>query len=321
MQTREALAGITPGGTADFTAGDLSRGAPAATTGAILERFNETDEVDLVAVARRFYRAHPDAFHQLVVYTTRSLNPVAGTLAFEINVRNDVRGIGVDVADLSATWGSGGALESVVFMDSIDTYLDVDGLEVLAHEVGHRWLARLRHRAAGGAASALLSGDGVHWSFFHDTAGSFLGGNVIADHGGGRFETVDFARRYGPLDQYAMGLLRPEEVPPVFHVEAADDFRPSRAYKPSSPSEAGVTFTGVRREVAIEEVVAAMGPRVPPGGGVPRTWRMAFVLVADGNSPASARRQAAAIRIRSAFAPFFEAATGGRMRGETRLAP
>ena len=318
MQTREAVAGVTPGGRPGLAAADLSQGEPAGTGAALVERFSETEEVDLVAVSRRFFAAYPDAFDQLVIYTTRPLNPVSGTLAFEINVRNDVIGIGVPILDDSASWGSAGVLESVVFMDAIDTYLEVDGLEVLAHEVGHRWLARLRHLTPAGGPSTALMGDGVHWSFFHDTP-SFLGGNVIADGGGGRFETVDFARRYGPLDQYAMGLLGPEEVPPVFHVGAADDFRPARAYKPSSASEAGVAFTGVRHDVDIAQVVAAMGPRLPPAGEAPRRWTIAFILVAEPMAPATPRRRAAAARIRAAFGPFFEAATEGRMRAETRL--
>ena len=62
-------------------------------------------------------------------------------------------------------------------------------------------------------------------------------GNDIADRGGGRFETVDFARGYQPLDQYAMGLRAPAEVPPFFYVEGADDFRPNRAFKSSSAPE------------------------------------------------------------------------------------
>lgn len=322
LETREAVAGVSPGATTEFSVADLSRGTPAGTRGALVERFSENDEIDLVAATRRFYSSHPDDFDQLVLYTTRPSNPVAGTLAFEINVENAVRGIGLDVLDSTATWGSAGALESVVFMDAVDAYLDVDGLEVLAHEVGHRWLARLRYATGPGTTSgALMSGDAVHWSFFHDTGASFLGGNTIAEPGAGRFETVDFARRYGPLDQYAMGLRAPEEVSGIFHVEVADDFRPSRAYKASSPSEAGVSFTGVRRDVGIEEVVAAMGPRLPRASEAPRTWRMAFLLIADPGAPASARRQAAVARIRSAFTPFFEAATDGRMRAESRLRP
>ncbi len=213
--------------------------------GALVERFSETEKLDLVSVLRRFYASHADAFEQVVVYTTRPLNPAPGTLAFELNIKNAVTGIGLEPVDAAAAWGSAGTLESVVYRDAVDPYLGSDGFEFLAHEVGHRWLARLRFREGSGALSSALLGRGaVHWSFFLDTQASVLEGNSIRDLGGGRFETVDFARGYGPLDQYVMGLRAPQEVPPLFYVDSPDDFRPSRPYKAGSTPEAGVTFTG-----------------------------------------------------------------------------
>jgi len=314
IQTREALVGVSPGGTAGLTVADLSAARPPGSTGALAERFSETEKVDLVSVSRRFLSRHPDLFEQIVVYTTRPLNPVPGSLAFEINVRNDVQGIGVETGfDQSAPWGSEGALASIAYMDAIDQYLEVDGFEILAHEVGHRWLARLRFRDASGRPRDSLLGRGlVHWSFFLNSEASVLEGNEITDHGGGRFETVDIARRYSALDQYAMGLRLPEEVPPFFFVDEPDNFRPNRAFKFSSPPEAGISFTGVRRDVRIEDVIAGMGPRVPDATRAPRRLRQAFVLVADEQAPATVARREALARIRSRFEPFYREATSGR---------
>src|SRR5262249_39825326 len=123
MQSREAVVGVVPGATLDLAAANLSAGAPRGAAGALVERFSETEKLDLVSVLHRFYAGHPDAFQQVIVYTTRPLNPLPGTLAFEINVKNAVSGIGLDLSDDSAGWGSAGALESVVYMDSIDQYL------------------------------------------------------------------------------------------------------------------------------------------------------------------------------------------------------
>lgn len=319
MGSREAVVGLSPGATLEVTAADLSAGGPLGASGALCERFSETEKADLVSVVRRFLTSHADLAEQLVVYTARPLNPLPGSLAFEVNVRNEVKGIGLPTQDAAADWGSSGALASVVYMDSIDAYLDLDGFEVLAHEVGHRWLAALEFRDPRGERSrALLAADRIHWSFFLDSGASVLGGNRIADLGGGRFETVDFARGYGPLDRYAMGLLAPEQVPPVFYVEAPDDFRPNRTYKPSSSPEAGVAFTGVRREVRVEDVVAALGPREPPAAA-PRVLRQAYLLVADAEAPATAARAAAVARIRARFEAYFAAATGGLGRVDSRL--
>jgi hypothetical protein len=277
----------------------------------MVERFSETEHADLVAVTRRFLEGRADVFQQVVVYTTRPLNPVPGTLAFQINIRNDVSGIGLEQMDHSRAWGSAGALESVVYMDSADTYAEHDGFEFLAHEVGHRWLARMSAGAPGETKGTGLLGRGdVHWSFFLHTDASVMEGNAIADRGRGRFETVDVARRFSPLDQYAMGLRLAEEVPPFFYVDVPDDFRPPRAFKASAAPEPGVTFTGVRRDVDSGDVVRAMGPRVPALG--PPVFRQAFVLVADETEPATEARIRTVARIRSRFGPYFTEATGGR---------
>jgi hypothetical protein len=319
MQTREALVGLSPGGADSLTPADLAGASPRSSSGALVERFSEAEKLDVVSTARRFYATHGDDFEQLVVYTTRPLNPLGGSLAFEVNVRNEVEGLGLDRLDRTAEWGSAGRLESVVFMDAVDNYRDVDGFEVLGHEVGHRWLARLSFRTPAGGTSSALLGDGVHWSFFFDTDASVMGGNDIEDRGGGRFETVDFARGYSALDQYAMGLRPAGEVPPFFHVDEADDFRPNRPYRFSSSSEAGVSFTGVARQVRIEDVVAALGPRVPDASRAPRLLRQAYLLVGDRAAPPTGPRQAIVARIRARFEAYYAAATGGRGQVQTHL--
>jgi hypothetical protein len=319
MQSREALVGVAPGGSFDLTAGDLSRGQPRGAVGALVERFSETDRLDLVSTVRRFLSTHADRFEQVIVYTTRPLNPVPGSLAFEINVRNDVRGIGQDVIDHGGEWGSPARLESVVFMDTIDAYLEHDGFEILGHEVGHRWLTRLRFRDPRGSGHGLLGRGLVHWSFFLDSDASVMEGNEIEDRGGGRFETVDFARGFSPLDQYVMGFRAPEEVPPFFFVERADDFRPNRSFRFSTAPEAGVTFTGVRRDVRIEDVIAELGPRVPDHTRAPRLLRQAFVLVSDAVAPATEARRRAVARIRTRFEETYSRATGGRAAVDSTL--
>ena len=321
MQTREALVGVSPGGAESLTAADFSAAgrlplpAPAPSWSASARPRSWTWS------RRAGGSTRPTATTSISWSSTprRPLNPVGGSLAFEVNVRNDVAGIGLERLDRGAEWGSAARLESVVFMDSIDTYRDVDGFEILGHEVGHRWLARLAFRPPGGGTSAALLGrGGVHWSFFLDTDASVMDGNDIEDRGG-RFETVDFARGYSALDQYAMGLRSASEVPPFFYVDEADNFRPNRPYRSSTSPEAGVSFTGTARIVHIEDVVAAMGPRVPDASRAPRLLRQAYVLVGDAVAPATEARAAVVSRIRSRFEGYYAAATGGRGIAQTHL--
>ena len=312
VESPTAIVGLAPGRSWDFSPADLSSGQPRGATGAVVERFSQREELDLVSTLRRFYRDHSDAYDLVVTYTGRPLNPSPGSLAFEINVQNQASGIGLPAFDTARDWGSAGRLESIVFMDSVDPYLELDGFEVLAHEAGHRWLANARVRTPSNSPHGVLQGSGGHWNFFLDSDASLLGGNDIVERSPGRFETVDIARRYSPLDQYLMGLRLPEEVPSFFYVEGADDLRPNRAYKPSSGSEPGVSFTGVRREVHIEDVIAAMGPRLPDATRAPHVFRVAFILVEDAKAPATPARLAALARIRRGFEGYFREATDGR---------
>ena len=130
---------------------------------------------------------------------------------------------------------------------------------------------------------------------------------------------MEITRGYSALDQYVMGLRLPAEVPPFFYVDEADNFRPNRAFKFSSAPEAGISFTGVRREVTIEDVVAALGPRVPDATRAPRVLRQAFLLVADAAAPATPARRQASARIRARFGPYYREATGGRATADSTL--
>jgi hypothetical protein len=319
VQVAEAWVGVTPGAAPLEGQSDLSAGRTAP-SGPVLERFSDQDRIDLVAVTARFAATHDDVFDQVAVYTTRGLNPLGGTLAFEVTIRNATTGIGTAVFDDAASWGAGAALQSVLFMDTVRPYRDVDGFEVLGHEVGHRWLASLRFAPAGfGTGTELMTGDGVHWSFFFDSDASVLGGNDLVPVGDGRFESVDVARRFGPIDQYAMGLRDLSEVPPLVVYDVPDEFRPPRAYKSSSSPEVGVSFSAFPRTIAPAQVPAAMGPRTGPPSEVPRLWRLAFVLVADAVAPATAEHLAPLGRIRRNFEEWFRGATDGRGQVTTTL--
>ena len=66
----DAVVGLSPGRTGQFTAADLSTAAgSAAAATALGERFSEETDIDMVAVARKFYQTHPDSYDQLVTWT------------------------------------------------------------------------------------------------------------------------------------------------------------------------------------------------------------------------------------------------------------
>ena len=318
----EGVVGIAPGGSANgFTPVDFAAAAGQAGV-SLAESLRSSDGLDLVAVARKFYRDHPDEYDGLVVFTNRRLVET-GVFAFEQTVQNDVTGIGAAAVDRSGDYGSGGRLHSVAMMDSLTKYPDDpfrvflgadSGLAVLAHEVGHRWLTQATFQDDARVSRELLGRDEVHWSFFVDTDGSHLEGNDIVDEGGGRFRTVAAGVRYSPVDQYLMGLRDAAEVAPFFFVRNPL----GTGSDAGSDPEVGVSFTGTRKDVALADLVAAMGRREPAFGTSPRTIRQAFVYVAVGAAPAAADIEKLE-RIRAAWEPFFAASTEGRGAVEARL--
>ncbi len=319
----EGVVGIAPGSNrGGFTPVDMSGVASAVSGGAIAESFRLQNELDLVAAARKFYRTHADEFQQLLFFTNQSLIS-RGTFAYENNVKNTDLGTGVGVEDFSGRYGSAGRLESVVMMDALSKYsedpqLPINGedtsLSLIGHEVGHRWLASARFRDGATNSSDLLGRDLVHWSFFMDSDGSFDEGNELSDLGGGQFRTAGASLRYGALDQYIMGLRRPDEVPPILLVRnplgAGSD--------PGRDPQTGITFQGTRRDVTIGEVIAAEGPRSPAASTTLAPWRQAFVYVSVGGA-ADPAAIAKLDRIRRQWEGFFTASVDSRRRVNTRL--
>ena len=324
---REAVVALSPGAAGAFAALDLSAPGPSpGGSSAVGERFAAEASLDLVAAAQRFYAEFPDAYDQILFWTDTRVTD-ENTFAFETTVNNAIEGIGQEILDLGSDYGSAGRLQSVVVMDNLGKYpsdpaslvprLGQDtSLSLLAHESGHRWGATLLFQDANGEVSDLLLGrQRAHWSFFFDSDASVLEGNDIEDRGGGSFLTVGAVKRYGPLDLYAMGLISESEVPPVFYVADPSGTGRDRESAPST----GVTFTGTRREVTIADIVAAMGPRRPSTGRAPRGHRQAWVYVVGRGRAADPAALNKLERFRRDFEPFFEAATEGRMRLETRI--
>jgi hypothetical protein len=322
VSVTDAVVGLSPGRSGNFTTINLNGPDPSSGTGALGESFAAQSSLDSVAVAKKFYQSHSDNYDQILIWTDRRL--VRNAFAFEITVANEIRGIAVDIYDLSRDYGSGGRLRSVVVMDAVTKYPDDptqkflgenNTVSVMGQEVGHRWLAYMNFRDHNGAQSdALLGRDLAHWSFFFDSDASVMEGNDIEDLGGGQFRTTDAVRRYSRLDQYAMGLVSPSQVPPFFYVES-----PNSTHAREDDPQVGVTFSGTRRDVLIDDVIAIHGQRSPTAADSPRVLRQAFILLVSSGQSTDAAQVAKMDNIRRAWEPFFRQATENRMTARTTL--
>src|SRR5262249_39817702 len=148
-------------------------------------------------------------------------------------------------------------------------------------------------------STALLGRDQAHWSFFFNSDASVMEGNRIDDLGGGRFRTTAAVQKYSALDQYAMGLLRENDVAPLFYVENPTNVQ-GGAGADSAP-RVGVTFNGRRRDVLLNDIIEVMGQRQPPAGDGPTVHRQAFVYVVGSGRTAATSATAKIERIRRAW--------------------
>jgi hypothetical protein len=321
----DAVVGVSPGQTGEFRAVDLSANTSDGGPSSVGERFAANPLIDTVAVSRKFYTSHPDNYDQLLIWTDARL--IQDAFAFEQTVANNIQGIGIPTFDTSRDFGSAGRLRSLAVMDFLGKYPDDpqqrflgenNTVNVMGQEVGHQWLAFVEFRNHNGARSpALLGRDDSHWSFFFDSDASVMEGNDIEDRGGGSFRTVGAVSRYSLLDQYAMGLVGPEQVPTFFYVESPTNMSVTRTA--DSAPQVGVTFNGTRRDVRIEDIIAIHGPRVPAVADAPKVHRQAFIYVTSAGRTAEPTQVDKLDRIRRAWEEFFLQATDGRMRAITTL--
>ncbi len=329
VATDSALVGISPGedqGTTTLVSflGDTS----AEYAGTIAERFTTTAEVDIFATAKRFYQTHEDAYDYLVIYNYAGVPAAPSALAYEVTARNVNRaGYGDTPSDTGRQFGSAHRLQAVLNMGPLTQYpSDLDAnvgsrgritgdsaMTLLGHEAGHLFLAFASVRDPQHPDDRpMLKPNGVHWSFNFNSEASLLEGNRIRDDGNGAFFTTATVEGYSLLDQYLMGFVPAEQVPPTFFVanSSSPDSRFSQANQP---------LTGTRRDVRIEEIVQAEGRRAPDPGVSQRRFRFAFLLVTDPLRQVTEADMQTLETFRSRFPEYYSRYTSGRAFAETTL--
>jgi len=293
-----------------------------------IENFHDYVSVDLQALMKAIYQTQPDRYDFVSLFSNFELTPVPGTQAFAINVKNNVRGIGnpsdkaKSVFKDNSKYGSKSKLQNITFFGNLHQYPadpsaklsddDVSLLDILAHEIGHRWLSYIKLTRDGNSPGPLLGRDRSHWSFFLDTQGSFLEGNQIVVNNANSFQTGTPFQRYSSLDLYLMGLKPASEISDTFYVEGAFDFSPEFPFTAESSPEANVKFKGTQVPVRINDIIAANGSRRPGIGTSQKQFNQLFVLITTGTTPATPEELSYMELVRSLWTDTFHNATEGR---------
>ena len=275
---------------------------------------------DTTAIAQQFYQTHPDDYDYLVIFLSSAYNfdvQIEGGFAFHRRVASDVLGIGVDPVDNAATLGlTTTRLRSILQMNDLLEYLprfdhilpqfapDVEGVEILGHEVGHQFLA-----FADVPGEGMPGRSGSHWSFFMNTGASVLEGCTWQEDGGGDFISTVVFEGYSELDHYLMGLRSEATVTePIFVIQSPTG---TGGHTESSLPESGVTIGGTRRDITMAEVIAAEGTRVPAWDAAPHEFPLALALVVPDSSVAPIGDLERLESFRRTFVDWFAGETDG----------
>ncbi len=287
----------------------------------------------------QFYMTHADIYDFMVVFTTYTpqMNMQQG-LAIQYTVQGINREGGWSPYGPASAWGSAGRLIGGTRMCHIDQYPDdpdvpisnnilspfagMSTVELLAHEFSHYWLMAMDFKKEGMTENhtglrGWEDGANQHWNSFAGSGPSVMYGSHVVDNGGGSFTQVfSLPRKYGHLDQYVMGLRAPEEVDPIIFLCSSPDIEQCREGSPAipaaktSPDKTDSSMYG--HYVTIEDVIRAMGPRIPAAADAPKHWNVAFVIInLPGQDPfPNQLTRLDTLRVR--FQEWFTWATDGR---------
>lgn len=271
---------------------------------------------------RKLYSVMPDVFDFASVMTGMQIfrpSDLAENVPFDVTVANSVQHIGMNIFDHTANFGSAGRLRAAI-------YNSFGGVQIMDHEMGHAWGVDI-----GQTLGLMDTWNGSimlgHWNTLADMQGQMGAfyfddkGNVghFAANGDGTWHLVSNMEvpPYSPLELYLMGMIPPEEVPPVHILQNPDLTDLTRITAASY------------KTVTIDQIMQAEGgARIPSSAESQKDFTLAFIVTQDlpYNDAAYAFFSLISHELMSRnpprehnmLAPFYWA-TGGRGTLDTRL--
>jgi hypothetical protein len=250
----------------------------------------------LARVGQQFITAFGDYYDEIAVFLAFKDNATPTSLAYYMPIKNDTQGLGLGLFDASEAYGSPtGRLQGMLNMKRVLAYglgaaddPDNDLYAVWAQEAAHRWLAYFRFRRETDTENqdTLLFRQKAHWAGNVQSDASLVDGVNWRDNGDGTFTALERDKRYGPMDQYGMGLLAEKDVPPIFMLEdvkRTDDDMPVDLRNPFAVAR-GIPYTARKVVITVQDVIRAVGPRIPATDPAAADMRMGVVLVISPDS-------------------------------------
>lgn len=285
---------------------------------------------NMAEISRRFIAAFGDDYDQIAVFLGFTDRLSQQSLAYQQPVKNDISGLGLRKFDETQLFGSpSGRMETMLNMKRINVYgrdaandPQNDLYSVWAQEAAHRWAVYFKYRLLNDTEDRgdLLLRQNAHWAPWVNAEASFMDGMAWQAQGDGTYVLTEMNKRYSTLDQYAMGLRTAAEVPAFFML---DDFKDETG----APQDRMGRFSrgrayGARRiDLTVDDIVRAMGPRVPATSPAAEDLRMGVVFLTPPGVDVE-QLMGEAFRVDTTRAPwdgFYNASAGGRGKVCTEL--
>ena len=232
------------------------------------------DDFDSGPLAQKFYQWFGDDYdflHFLLI-------PGFGGNRYHRSVQNSTKGLGIDIFNNSAAFGSSGRLQGInVYPISIFFTID-NGYN---HEIGHQWMNYLEdtplavsipHWPYSSIASGVMGinigqtrvGGTFSLTVTPQGDGYFVGGGTVNEYG------FLPAPEFNSLELYLMGLQPKDSVTTIL-IFKDQNKRPVYGFYPDS------AFI----KVSIGEVINGVGERVPSYDNAQRDFGIATIVVSD----------------------------------------
>ncbi len=211
--------------------------------------------------AKELYSVLSDDFDQLLVYSTATLNDVSGKTMTSVRgvhyiVNNQIQGLGLNVFDHSADYGSSGKLTGINYFSQgrLDSALAV-------HEITHQWEAHLDSPIDG-----ITIENGGHWS-------SFVSWYSTKEWEENYDGTYTLRYRDNPLDKqmlkYLMGYSYYSEISDELHVA---DINSEGVFSQNQ------VITKTTYDFTMEDIIAKNGIRTPGPENAQRNFKAAVIF-------------------------------------------
>ena len=235
------------------------------------------------ALFQDIYKKFPDKYDFIFLVLNELDKPSSpsyyGSL---IGVSNDVEGIGKNMYDNSADYGSSGKLTAVMELTALE-YLKYGPA---LHEVAHNWAnSALTTHSVNASGSNISSFEyGSHWGFTGGSTKGQLGGfkqSSLIEHGNNLYTVEPFGFNanggngipYNELELYLMGMI------PISSVSNFDMFTDITSF---TPSLTAYDFTAsTRTTYTPQSLEDQLGARVPSNGNSQKDFKLLIVVLTD----------------------------------------